>query len=153
VRAPVEGCNNFDHHAVVYEYASGVKLFSFCRQQAGCRGDVSDYIMGTKGRAALMKHAIEGENKWHYRGDRVNIYHEEHKALFASIRSGQPINNGLYMTRSTMVAILGRMATYTGQEITWEQAINSTEKLGPEKYEWGSLPVAPVAMPGITQFS
>ncbi len=109
--------------------------------------------MGTKGRAELMKHAIDGETKWRYRGEKVNMYDEEHKALFASIRSGQPINNGLYMSRSTMMAILGRMATYTGQEITWEQAINSTEKLGPEKYEWGSLPVAPVAMPGITQFS
>ena len=153
VRADVEDCNNFDHHAVVYEYASGVKLFAYCRQQSGCHIDVTDHIMGTKGRAELMKHTIEGEAKWRYRGKTPSMYQEEHDALFASIRSGQPINNGEYMTRSTMMAILGRMATYSGQLITWDQAINSTEKLGPDKYEWGALPVAPVAKPGITQFA
>jgi predicted dehydrogenase len=153
VRVQPECGHIFDHHAVVYEYASGVKLFAFCRQQAGCHVDVSDHIIGTKGRAELMKHTIEGETKWRYRGEMPSMYHQEHEALFASIRSGQPINNGEYMSRSTMLAILGRMATYTGQTITWDQAIHSTEKLGPDKYEWGPLPVAPVAKPGITQFS
>jgi myo-inositol 2-dehydrogenase / D-chiro-inositol 1-dehydrogenase len=153
VRAAVEDCNNFDHHAVVYEYASGVRLFAYCRQQAGCHIDVTDHIMGTKGRAELMKHVIEGKTKWRYRDEMPSMYQEEHDAFFASIRSAQPINNGDYMTRSTMMAILGRMATYTGQLITWDQAINSTEKLGPDKYVWGTLPVTPVARPGITQFS
>lgn len=73
--------------------------------------------------------------------------------MFASIRSGNPIDNSQYMCRSTMLAILGRMATYTGQTITWEQALNSKEDLSPAKYEWGPLAVAPVAMPGITQFA
>jgi predicted dehydrogenase len=144
----------FDHHAVVYEYANGTKLFAYCRQQDGCDIDVSDYAIGTKGRADIMKHAITGENKWRYpRGDDPNMYQVEHDELFASIRAGRPIDNSHYMTRSTMLAIMGRMATYSGKVITWEQAINSAEDLTPGKYEWGPLPVAPVAMPGITQFA
>jgi len=141
----------FDHHAVVYEYANGVKLFAFCRQQDGCDSDVTDYVLGTKGRADIMNHTISGENKWRFRGDNPNMYQVEHDELFASIRAGRPIDNCLYMARSTMLAIMGRMATYTGKQVTWDQAINSTEDLTPPKYEWGALPVAPVAMPGITQ--
>jgi hypothetical protein len=80
------------------------------------------------------------------------MYQVEHNELFASIRSGNPINNSEYMARSSMLAIMGRMATYTGQTITWDQAINSKEDLTPAKYEWGPLPVAPVALPGVTQF-
>ena len=72
--------------------------------------------------------------------------------MFAAIRKGQPINEGEYMAKSTLLAILGRMATYTGQVITWEQALNSKEDLSPPKYEWGPLPEPPVAVPGITPF-
>ncbi len=80
------------------------------------------------------------------------MYQNEHNELIASIRSGKPINNGDYMTKSTLMAIMGRMATYTGQVITWEQAWNSTEDLTPPKYEFGPLPVPPVARPGVTKF-
>ena len=144
----------FDHHAVVYEYANGVKSFSYCRQQAGCSVDVSDHIMGTKGTAELMKHTIKsGDGNWRYRGEAPNMYQQEHDELFAAIRSGNPINNGEYMSKSTMMAILGRMATYTGQTIAWDQALASNHRLGPTEYQWGTLAVSPVAMPGITQFS
>ena len=154
VRTQPEFGHIFDHHAVVYEYASGVKLFSFCRQQAGCSVDVSDYVMGTKGTADLMKHAIKsGDSSWRYRGEAPNMYQQEHNELFAGIRSGNPINNGEYMSRSTMMAIMGRMATYTGQTITWDQALASNDRLGPAAYQWGALDVGPVAMPGITQFA
>ncbi|HEV7223356.1 MAG TPA: Gfo/Idh/MocA family oxidoreductase [Pirellulales bacterium] len=153
VRVQPEFGQIFDHHAVVYEYASGVKLFAYTRQQAGCSVDVSDYIMGTKGTADLMRHTIKGADKWSYRGEKPNMYQVEHDELFASIRSGNPIDNSQYMCRSTMLAILGRMCTYTGQTITWEQALNSKEDLSPAKYEWGPLAVSPVPMPGITQFA
>jgi hypothetical protein len=66
------------------------------------------------------------------------MYQNEHDDFFASIRKGTPINNGNYMAKSTMLAIMGRMAAYTGEEITWEQAMNSKEVLGPKEYEWGS---------------
>ena len=154
VRTSPEFGHIFDHHAVVYEYANGVKLFSYCRQQAGCSVDVSDHIMGTKGTAELMKHTIKsGDGNWRYRGEAPNMYQQEHDELFAAIRSGNPINNGEYMSKSTMMAILGRMATYTGQTIAWDQALASNDRLGPTEYQWGTLAVSPVAMPGITQFS
>jgi predicted dehydrogenase len=153
VRVEPEFGNIFDHHAVVFEYANGVRLYSFCRQQAGCSVDVSDQIIGTKGRAELMKHSINAANDWKYRGPEPNMYQVEHNELFAAIRSGQPINNGVYMSYSTMLAILGRMATYTGQTITWDQALNSKEDLTPPSYEFGPLATPEVAKPGLTQFA
>jgi hypothetical protein len=81
------------------------------------------------------------------------MYQNEHDELFASIRAGNPLNNGDYMTKSSMMAIMGRMSAYTGKTITWEQAMNSKEDLTPPKYEFGPLPVAPVAIPGVTQFA
>ncbi len=152
VRTQPEFGHIFDHHAVVYEYAAGVKLFAFTRQQDGCASDVSDYFYGTKGQCNVLKHQITGENAWRYRGPANNMYQTEHDELFASIRSGQPLNNGLYMARSSLLAIMGRMATYTGKEITWDQALNSQEVLGPSSYEWGSLAVPEVARPGQTPF-
>jgi hypothetical protein len=80
------------------------------------------------------------------------MYQNEHNELFASIRSGKPINDGVRMAQSTLMAIMGRMAAYTGQEITWEAALNSREDLTPPRYELGDLPVAPVALPGVTKF-
>ena len=81
------------------------------------------------------------------------MYQNEHDALFASIRAGKPINDGIKMCNSTLMAIMGRMAAYTGQTITWEQAKNSQENLLPGKLEMGDLPVAPVAVPGVTKFT
>lgn len=152
VRTGREYGNIFDHHAVVYEYANGIKLFAYCRQQDHCTDDVNDYVLGTKGKVDVMAHTITGENNWRYRGPNPNMYQVEHDELFASIRSGKPLDNTLYMARSTMLAIMGRMATYTGQTITWDQAINSQEDLTPPAYGWTSLPVASVALPGVTKF-
>jgi predicted dehydrogenase len=155
VRVQPEYGNIFDHHAVVFEYPRGIKLFAYCRQQRGCANDVSDHILGTKGTCDVMKHSITGEHPWRHRPGKKgddNMYQNEHDELFASIRAGKPINNGDYMCKSTLMAIMGRMATYTGQVITWEQALNSKEDLTPPRYEFGPLPIAPVAKPGITKF-
>jgi len=80
------------------------------------------------------------------------MYDVEHVELFKAIRSGTPINNGNYMCSSTMLAIMGRMATYTGEQVTWEKAMASTEDLTPPSYAWGPMEVPPVAMPGQTKF-
>ena len=81
------------------------------------------------------------------------MYQNEHDALFAGIRSGKPINNGEYMTQSTLIAIMGRMATYTGGLITWDMVMNSKEDLSPSRYDWNvPLSVPPVAVPGKTRF-
>ena len=147
----------YDHFAIEYEYADGLKGFSRCRQQGGCHNDVSDHFFGTNGTLHVKGEdtSIVGPNAWAYKapdGVDHNMYQLEHNALFASIRKGEPINNGEYMTRSTMLAILGRMAAYTGKRITWEEAMKSKEKLGPETLEFGPLPFPEVAMPGITEF-
>ncbi len=153
----------FDHHAVVFEYPSGVKLFAYCRQQAGCHIDVSDYVLGTSGTADVMKHTITSWDvrpptrdaakvTWRAPRNRSdNMYQNEHDDLFASIRSGKPINDGEWMAKSTLLSIMGRMATYTGQVVTWEEALNSKEDLTPPSYTMGSLPTPPVPMPGVTK--
>jgi myo-inositol 2-dehydrogenase / D-chiro-inositol 1-dehydrogenase len=81
------------------------------------------------------------------------MFQTEHDELFASVRAGRPINNGEYMARSTLLAIMGRMAAYTGQEVTWEMALHSKEDLTPPKYDMNArLPERPVAVPGVTKF-
>jgi myo-inositol 2-dehydrogenase/D-chiro-inositol 1-dehydrogenase len=156
VRTGPEYGHIFDHHSVVYEYANGVKLFSACRQQDKCTNDVTDHIFGTKGTCEVMKYTIKGSNPWSFNRAKSkrddSMYQNEHNELIASIRSGKPINNGDYMTKSTLMAIMGRMATYTGQVITWDMAMNSEEDLKPPRLEFGPLPVPPVARPGVTKF-
>jgi len=156
VRTDPQFGNIFDHFAIVYEWPDGVRGFHYCRQQGNTAGDVSDYILGTKGIASVLgspSHAIRsgGQTVWKYEGPRNDMYQTEHDELFASIRAGKPMNDGPRMVNSTMMAIMGRMAAYTGQVVTWEKAINSQEKLMPEKLEWGPMPVAPVAKPGVTK--
>jgi predicted dehydrogenase len=146
----------YDHFNVVYEWENGVKCFANCRQQGNCAGDVSDHIFGTKGVCDVMKGTITGANPWRYPKDakRDNMYQVEHEELFASIRAGKPINNGDYMTKSTLMAIMGRMSAYTGKVITWDMALNSKEDLTPSSYDINAkLAVPPVAVPGVTKFS
>jgi hypothetical protein len=92
---------------------------------------------------------IKGKQSWRYRGPKSDMYQVEHNELFASIRSGRPINDGVWMAHSTLMAIMGRMAAYTGKEISWTQALNSEEKLVPDNLTWDmDLPIRPMAMPG-----
>jgi hypothetical protein len=82
------------------------------------------------------------------------MYQQEHNELFASIRNRKPMNDGQWMAQSTMIALMGRMAAYTGQEISWEQAMNSKEKLVPDHLEWNmKLEIPQMAMPGITKLT
>jgi myo-inositol 2-dehydrogenase/D-chiro-inositol 1-dehydrogenase len=151
----------FDHHSVVFEYANGVRMFGNCRAQTGCYGEVSDNLLGTKGRAELIKGRIEGENEWRYDGPKANMYDIEQQELLASIRSGKPINNGRYMVNSTMGAILAQMVVYTGKQMTWEEAFNSPWKAGPDKCSLDMEPPVkpnpdgtyPVPVPGIMQLT
>ncbi|UCE46251.1 MAG: Gfo/Idh/MocA family oxidoreductase [Phycisphaerales bacterium] len=114
----------FDHHSVVYEFANGVPIYAFCRTTTGCYNEYSSIVLGSKGKADIMGCRIWGETDWHWKG-RCNPHQEEHNVLFKAIRSGKSINNGDYMTRSTLVAIMGQMSCYTGKEVTWEQISQS----------------------------
>jgi hypothetical protein len=116
---------------------------------------VDEVVRGTKGQARILANRIEGENAWHFEGkadEQIDMYDLEHVALFNSIRDGKPINNGHYMANSTMLAIMGRMCTYTGQELTWDECIHSEERLGPKEYSWNdNVPDTKVAIPGKTK--
>ena len=160
VRTDAKFGNIFDHHAVVYEWADkGVNAHSYCRQMGNCWNDTSCIVTGTKGRANILKHVIEGDNAWKYDGPGCNMYDVEHQELFAAIRAGKTINNGQYMAFSTMLGILGRMTTYTGKLITWDEAMNSKEDLSPSGYTFDAAPPIlpdadgkyPIAIPGVTK--
>lgn len=151
-RTGAEYGNIYDHFNTTYEWKSGVKAFSSCRQWNGASTYVNDSIMGTKGTALLQDHRIEfrdGE-RWRHKKEAVdNMYQNEHNELFASIRSGEPINNGQYMCDSTLMAIMGRMAAYTGKTVTWEEAMTSELNLMPAgPLAWGEVAVDPIAVPG-----
>ncbi len=153
---PSDG-NTFDNCYVAYEYASGIRGFLGCRSQRGCYNENADYIVGTDGICTIGRGpvpVIEGQSSWRYAGVMNNMYQTEHDEFFASIRAGRPINDGIRMAHTTLMAIMGRMAAYTGQEISWEQALRSGESLGPEKLDWSTkIDLPPVATPGTTKFS
>ncbi len=139
----------FDHHAVQFLYPGGEWCFSECRQIDGCHNDVSEHVYGALGEAHMGGDwRITGENAWKFAGVRNDPYQTEHDDFFASIRAGKPLAEGQMVAESTLTAIMGRMATYSGREVTWEQALNSDETWGPASYEFGPLPVDPVPMPG-----
>ena len=145
--------NIYDHFSIVYEYPNNVRGYHNCRHWNGTDARVKDYILGAKGMCDVFDHKISGENAWSYRGrKKFDMYQTEHDELFAAIRAGKPINNGLYAARSSLLAIMGRMAAYTGKTITWEMAMNSQDRLGPEQYVWGEAPQRSVPKPGATKF-
>ncbi len=154
VRTGPEYGNIYDHHAVIYEYANGPRLFATCRQQPGCASEISATIVGSKGTAFFSSRGsyIDTGKRDKYQGESENMYQVEHNELFSGIRQNALLNNGDYMARSTLLAILGRMATYTGQKVTWEQAMNSQEDLSPSSYDWnGKPPLSEIAIPGTTK--
>ena len=154
---PAEGGNIFDHFEVNYLYPNNVRAFLACRQMEGCYNENSDYILGSSGAATIGRGPlprIEGSKPWTFTGQKNDMYQAEHDALFAAIRRNEPINDGIWMATSTMLGIMGRMAAYTGQQITWEQALNSQEVLFPDGFDGEMrVNVPPMARPGKTKFA
>jgi myo-inositol 2-dehydrogenase / D-chiro-inositol 1-dehydrogenase len=144
----------FDHFSSVFEYPQGVRVFTTTRHQRNCSNESQALVMGTRGTADLKTSTITGENPWQpARRERISSHQLEQNAFLAALRAGKVINNGNYMAKSTMMAIMSRMSAYTGQSLTWEQVINSKEDLSPSGYTWDSdPPKAEVAVPGVTQF-
>lgn len=156
-RVEPEYGNIFDHFAIVYEYGNGAKGFHFSRQQKGCSNSYAVEVMGDSGSAMIDcirdRHSIRGVENWRYRGESNDMYQQEHDELFASIREGKPMNDGKWMAQSTMLGIMARMVAYTGQTLTYEEALNSEEVLAPDDLTGDTvLQDPPVAMPGITPF-
>lgn len=147
--------NIYDHFACVYQWENGAKGYHFSRQQNGTFGSYEVELFGSKGVcSAKNRHTIIGdEESWRYRGPKNDMYQTEHDDLFASIRSGDPFNDGERSAHSTMVAILGRMVAYTGQKISYQDALNSEENLVPTSFDWDqALPTPEPPVPGVTRF-
>jgi len=159
-RTGAESGNVYDHFAAVYEYDDGRRAFHTCRQISGCPNDNSDYVYGTRGAAfingwtpnKIATRDLKGKEMWKFQGHAKDMYQQEHDELWASIRAGKPNNDCQRGANTTLMALMGRMAAYTGQTISWEQALNSTQRLGPTSYEFGPLQTPPVSIPGRTKF-
>lgn len=155
VRTDAKYGNIFDHFAIEFEYPNGVTMFSQCRQINGCLNKVEEFVCGTKGISNCWSSIVpkSGEPWKKSRRDDCNHYQQEHLNLITSIQAGQPINEAQTVAESTLTGIMGREAVYSGQEITWDDAMASNMRLGPEKYELGPYPTPAVAMPGNYRFS
>jgi predicted dehydrogenase len=146
--------NIYDHFNTTYEWEDGVRAFSSCRQISGAASDVSDWIYGTKGKANIQAARIWAAEDWRYRGDGPDdMYQNEHNRMFEAIRAGEVIHNGDYMCESTLMAIMGRMAAYTGASVTRDAALNSELDLSPPSYNMDiALEMRPISIPGVTKF-
>jgi myo-inositol 2-dehydrogenase / D-chiro-inositol 1-dehydrogenase len=149
----------FDHHAVEYEYPDGSRMFSQCRHIRGCWSSVSESVIGTKGKADINAYRITGDNAWRFeRGGQRDPYQQEHDALFDAIRNDKPFNEAVNGAMSSLTAIMGRLATYSGQIIQAEAVLNSNMALVPSEYSWNGIPPTqpndqgfyPIAVPGST---
>src|SRR5665213_2549132 len=153
--APQYG-NVYDHFNTIFEWdekgqkAPKTRAFTNCRQYVNCNGDVSDWVYGSDGIASVQADApfITGKNPAKIRPSKINMYDAEHIALFKSIRKNQPINNGVYMSQSTLAAIMARMSAYSGKVITWAEAMHDQTSYTMPKYAFGPHAVDPVVVPG-----
>jgi len=153
----------FDHHSVEFEYPDGARCFSVCRHMPGCWESFSEYAHGSKGHAYIEGHGpaelhVEGRPvmKWPRGPDGHQL---EMNDLFAALSAGKPYNEGDNGAIASMTAILGRMASYSGQVVKWDDAINSNLDLAPEQWTWDAKPksapgpdgIYPCAIPGVTK--
>ena len=144
----------YDHFGLEYGYPNGRFALSMCRQQNGTPGKVEEMVTGTQGQM-LMRPGfarIENGEAWRYTGPNNNPYVTEHVDLQRAIRSGNRLNETRAVAESTLTAIMGREAAYTGQEISWDQALNSKQDLMPAVLAFAECPTPPVPIPGKTKF-
>lgn len=159
--------NVYDHFALVYEYPSGAKAYFSSRQQNDTAPSYAVELIGNQGKCLVDcrtgEHIISGENAWEHADETKftdenaykesnsrSMYQQEHDELFASIRDNKPKNDGDWMVKSNLVALAGRMAAYTGQTISLEEALASEKSIFPESVTWETQHEIPIAIPGIT---
>ena len=154
----------FDHFAIDYEYPNNVHLLSMCRQIENTPGRITETVTGTRGvwmapntggpaEERRPNYTITGERPWTFQSRNDNQpYEQEHVALIRSIRENEPINDLRRVAESTLTAIMGRMAAYSGQAVTWQQALESELALMPANLTMDTpMPVPAVAIPGQTR--
>jgi predicted dehydrogenase len=163
--------DQYDNFAVDYLFADGMHALSTCRQIDGCANNVSEFVVGSEGLTncrntiydldgkAVWKHGVTdpealkkvtlGQAAADEKG-KVNPYDQEHVDLVTAIRTSKLINEVENVAKSTLMAIMGRMAAYTGTEITWEQAMSSEVRLGPTEYKMGPVAMkVQIPVPGV----
>lgn len=140
--------NIYDHIAIDYEFPGGVHATHIGRQMEKTHHHTGVYVQGELGTADLHKLAISGQNPWKFEGQARNAYEQEHADLIESVRASNPINETETVAESTMTAILGREAAYTGRALEWDALLSSGLDLVPKVFAFGPLPVRPVPMPG-----
>jgi myo-inositol 2-dehydrogenase/D-chiro-inositol 1-dehydrogenase len=150
----------WDSMSVDYEYSGDRRVSFMCRQIPGAAADVSNVVFGTKGichiGASSNGSSIvdrSGQKVWELAGRISDAYKQEHKDLIDSIRAGKPIVELRQTADSSLTAVLGRVAAYTGQRVTWDFLVNKSElDLFPKELSWGgSLPAPQAAIPGKTK--
>jgi predicted dehydrogenase len=141
----------FDHFGIQFEYESGAHLLSMCRQIDGCANHVGEHITGTAGTSDPARW-LRGATDWEWgEAEYTNPYVQEHTDLIASIRAGEPLNEGRRVAESTLTAIMGREAAYTGQEIIWDELMAADMTLVPDVFRFGPMPTSKIPTPGVTQ--
>lgn len=144
----------YDHFAIEYEFAGGGRVTAMCRQMDNTATRVDNRVIGTEGDAYLAQFTdfwVKGKSNWTPGTDWKNPYVTEHKVLIESIRANRKVNEGRQVAESTLAAIMGRMAAYTGQVVSWDQAMNSKLNLMKDPTAFGPMPTDPVPMPGKTK--
>ncbi|MHC4565927.1 MAG: Gfo/Idh/MocA family protein [Planctomycetota bacterium] len=148
--------NIYDHFAIEYEYPEDLRISAMCRQIDSCTDRISDRVVGSEGLAYLdgATARIQGRRSYIYDGPVRNPQVQEHADMIAGIRAGRPLNHGKRIAESTLTAIIGRMSAYTGRALKWDWALKASKlDLSPPHYEFGDLPVRPVAVPGTTRLT
>jgi len=146
----------FDHHFVEFTYADGTKMYSQCRHMRNCFGSVSESAHGTEG-TSNCNGRIEGENAWRFEGNSPGGHQQEQTDLVATLKAGERYNEGYYGADSSMTAVLGRMANYSGKVVKWDDLVAKGKAIVPENPTWDSEPPVkkdengdyPVPLPGI----
>jgi myo-inositol 2-dehydrogenase / D-chiro-inositol 1-dehydrogenase len=152
----------FDHHTVVYEFKSGVRLYALCQTRGNCYPSWDDIIMGTKGVCHWTDCRIEGETNWKYSGPTNDPNVEEQKILIGALREGRVVNHSDTMIDSTYVAIMGQLACYCGKPVTWDQMMAADFEFEPKladvrlDMDAPAKPDAsgnyPLPVPGVTKY-
>jgi hypothetical protein len=141
----------FDHFAVEWEYSGGGRLFGECDRRTGCWASVSNHAVGSEGKADFLDgremYSITGKRPWQMKSERgENPYQQEHNDWFEAIRKDLPYDETEFGAKSTLTAIMGRMAAYSGKIVDWETALNSSFTLAPEIHSLqDAAPVLPDA--------
>ena len=154
---PANGGDIYDHFEANYLFPNGYRVFLANRQTTGTYNATHDYVMGTEatlvlGAGPARIETPDGKVTWQFQGEQYDMYQREHDVLFGSIRAGKPKNDDLNLATSTLLALMGRQAAYSGQQVTWEQSLNSEVSLVPKPIDWkGKHEIPGLPVPGRTK--